>query len=102
MYLQKVISIKMLFVGILGKSMSKIAGSGYASGSISQRHGSADPDPYPDPPENVMDPQHRFLDTVTICCLSRNRNDPLAWCLHIQINSTILKGPSIGASCEAP
>ncbi len=30
--------------------MTKIAGSG----SISQRHGSADPDP----PQNVMDPQH--------------------------------------------
>jgi len=30
--------------------MTKIAGSG----SISQRHGSADPDP----PKNVMDPQH--------------------------------------------
>jgi hypothetical protein len=26
------------------------------SGSISQRHGSADPDP--DPPQNVIDPQH--------------------------------------------
>jgi hypothetical protein len=36
--------------------MTKIAGSGYASGSISQRHGSADPDP--DPLQNVMDPQH--------------------------------------------
>jgi hypothetical protein len=34
--------------------MTKIAGSG--SGSISQRHGSADPDP----PQNVMDPQHWF------------------------------------------
>jgi len=33
--------------------VTKIAGSG----SISQRHGSADPDP--DPPQNVMDPQHR-------------------------------------------
>jgi hypothetical protein len=32
----------------------KIEGS--ASGSISQRHGSADPDP--DPHQNVMDPQH--------------------------------------------
>jgi hypothetical protein len=32
--------------------MTKIAGSG----SISQRHGSADPDL--DPPQNVMDPQH--------------------------------------------
>jgi hypothetical protein len=34
--------------------MTKIAGSG--SESIRQRHGSADPDP--DPPQNVMDPQH--------------------------------------------
>jgi hypothetical protein len=34
--------------------MTKIAGSG----SISQRHGSADPDP--DPPKNVMDPQHWY------------------------------------------
>ncbi len=34
--------------------MTKIAGSG--SGFISQRHGSADPDP--NPPQNVMDPQH--------------------------------------------
>ncbi len=31
----------------------KIAGSG----SISQRHGSADPDLDPDPHQNVMDPQ---------------------------------------------
>jgi hypothetical protein len=34
--------------------MMKIAGS--ESGSISQRHGSADPDP--DPHQNVMDPRH--------------------------------------------
>jgi hypothetical protein len=34
--------------------MTKIAGSG----SISQRPGSADPDP--DPLQNVMDPQHCF------------------------------------------
>jgi hypothetical protein len=32
--------------------MTKIAGSGSRSGSISQRHGSADPDP----PQNVMSP----------------------------------------------
>jgi hypothetical protein len=32
--------------------MTKIAGSGF----ISQRHGSADPDP--DPHQNVIDPQH--------------------------------------------
>jgi hypothetical protein len=50
----------LFFVGILGRSMTKKAGSGSASGSgsISQRHGSADPDPDPDPPQNVMDPQH--------------------------------------------
>jgi hypothetical protein len=36
--------------------MTKIAGSG----SISQRHGSADPDP--DPPQNVMDPEHCLRD----------------------------------------
>jgi hypothetical protein len=32
--------------------MTKIAGSGY--GSVSQRYGSEDPDPF----QNVMDPQH--------------------------------------------
>ncbi len=39
--------------------MTKIAGSGSRSGSISQRHGSEDPDP--DPPQNVMDPQHWYV-----------------------------------------
>jgi hypothetical protein len=34
--------------------MMKIEGSGSAFGSISQRHGSSDPDPH----QNVMDPQH--------------------------------------------
>jgi hypothetical protein len=34
--------------------MTQIAGSKPGSGSISQRHGCADPDP----PQNVMDPQH--------------------------------------------
>jgi len=33
--------------------MTKISGSG----SISQTHGSADPDP----PQNVLDPQHWFM-----------------------------------------
>ncbi len=35
--------------------MTKIAGSG----SASQRHGSADPDP--DPPQNFMVPEHWFF-----------------------------------------
>ncbi len=34
--------------------MTKTVGSGSASGPISQRHGSADPDSH----QNVMDPQH--------------------------------------------
>jgi hypothetical protein len=40
--------------------MTKIAGFG--SGSISQRHGSADPDPH----QNVMDPEH----CATLCITS--------------------------------
>jgi hypothetical protein len=34
--------------------MTKIAGAGAGSGSVCQRHGSADQDPY----QNVTDPQH--------------------------------------------
>jgi hypothetical protein len=42
--------------------MMKIEGTG--SGLISQRHGSADPDP--DPHQNVMDPQHwlKYLNSL--------------------------------------
>ncbi len=55
MYLQKVICKRLkFFVSILNVNDEKIAGSGSASGSIKQRHGSADPDP--DPLQNVMDP----------------------------------------------
>jgi hypothetical protein len=48
--------------------MTKISGSGSesGSGSISQRHGSADPDP----PQNVMDPQHWFLIKGLGSCLT--------------------------------
>ncbi len=64
MYLQKVISrkncVKKLVFCWRRRSMTKIAGFGSesGSGSISQRHESADP--HPDPPQNVMDPQHWF------------------------------------------
>jgi hypothetical protein len=46
--------------------MTKIAVSGSASrsGSFSQRHGSADPDP--DPHKNVMDPQHCLLPNSSV------------------------------------
>jgi hypothetical protein len=45
--------------------MTKIAESGSesGSGSICQWHGSADPDP--DPPQNVMDPQHCLYQVIT-------------------------------------
>jgi hypothetical protein len=39
---------------VSSRSMTKIVGFG--SGSISQRHGSADPNPAPH--QNVMDPEH--------------------------------------------
>jgi hypothetical protein len=52
--------------------MTKIAGSGSAffhphpeSGSISQRHGSADLDPDPAPQQNVRDPQQTFYSVQT-------------------------------------
>jgi hypothetical protein len=40
--------------------MTNIAGSGSESGSISQRHGSADPDLDPNPLVRGMYPQHCF------------------------------------------
>jgi hypothetical protein len=42
----------------------KIAGSKSGSEAISQRHGSANPDP--DPHQNVMDPQH--WKCAVLCC----------------------------------
>jgi hypothetical protein len=45
---QKIISVDVL------KVTDEIAGSGSGCGSISQRYGSEDPDPY----KNFMDPQH--------------------------------------------
>jgi hypothetical protein len=60
MYLKKVVRRKncvkkLVFAGILKVNEENSRG-GCGSGSISQRHGSADPDPHP--PQNVMDPQH--------------------------------------------
>ncbi len=52
----------------------KIAGSG----SIRQRHGSANPDP--DPHQNVMDPEHWLLQSINslrICGAMFSMNDPL-------------------------
>jgi hypothetical protein len=51
MYPQKVMSKKNF---VQKRSLTKIAGSGSESGSIIQRYGFSDPDPY----QNFMDPQH--------------------------------------------
>jgi hypothetical protein len=50
------------------RSLMKIAGSGFAtgSGSISQRNGPADPDPH----QNVINPEH---------CLLQNKKSSLHW-----------------------
>jgi hypothetical protein len=42
---------------IVGSGARSGAGARYGAGSISQRHGSVDPDPY----QNVTDPQHWSL-----------------------------------------
>jgi hypothetical protein len=67
MFLHKIISrktfFKLAFCWRLERSMTKVAGSGSESRSISQRHGSPNPDPY----QNVMDPQH---------CLVLTDSDP--------------------------
>jgi hypothetical protein len=49
--------------------MTKMAGSG----SISQRHGSADPDP--DPSQNVMDPQHWWREGLILVLTSPERDE---------------------------
>ncbi len=56
------------------RSMTKKAGSESGSESISQRHGSADPDP--DPLQNVMDPEHcnkvfKYLPHLEYCLQMR-------------------------------
>jgi hypothetical protein len=70
---QKKIDKKLVFRWHLGRvndenSRIRIASrSGSESGSISQRHGSADPDP--DPSQNVMDLQHWYLYSLLPCLL---------------------------------
>ena len=68
----------------------KIEGSGSASGSesISQRHGSADPEP--DPLQNVRDPQHCFLLMCSILYLAGCPGALFAACLEA--------GPNLGAN----
>ncbi len=55
---RKTFFTKISFLLASPRSMTKIAGSG----SISQRHGSADPEPY----QYVMDPQHCLIGTLPV------------------------------------
>ncbi len=43
------------------------SGAGFASGSVSQRYGSEDPNPHPDPYQNVTDPEHWTLAVPQYC-----------------------------------
>jgi hypothetical protein len=70
--------------------MMIIEGSRSKSGSISQRHGSADPDPDLDQHQNVMDPQHSqvltssshlFIQYVTSQVLNKIQSI-LAFCIN--------------------
>ncbi len=84
-------SLKNIFLLASWRSMTKIA-AGSKSGSISQRHGSAYPDP--DPHQNVMDPQHchkgtkAFLKGRQPGSLVNFRPFPFFW---IYISNTRLK-----------
>ncbi len=80
-YLQKVISRKISSLLASWWSMTKIAGSG----SISQRHGSADP--YPDPDQNVMDLEH-LNDWCFLVCL------PTEWTWRTRSRCSGLTGSS--------
>ncbi len=64
---QKKIALKISFLLASWRLITKIAGAG----SISQKHGSEDPDW--DPPQNVMDPEHWFLQWLLSDMLSLNR-----------------------------
>ncbi len=50
---------KIIFVGILKVTYERArSGAGSASGSVSQRYESEDPDLHLDPYQNVTDPEH--------------------------------------------
>ncbi len=47
-----------MFVGVLKVTYEKKTGSGSAPGFVIHKYGSEDPDPHPDPFQNVADPEH--------------------------------------------
>ncbi len=80
MYLQKVISRKncvkkISFLLASWRSVTKIAGSG----SISQRHGSADPDPH----QHVKDPQHWSWCSILQTGCGAHLSSAWAWADHL-------------------
>jgi hypothetical protein len=88
--------------------MTKIAGSGAASGSesgsISQRPGSADPDP--DPHQNVKDPQHSRQGFSYYFCLviegSGSRRSKNMWIRSTTLALTCLKSLDGDRCCVVP
>ncbi len=60
---QQNLKIRLVFLLAPWRSMTKIAGSGSGSGSISQTYGSADP--VPDPYQNVVDLEHSLYHVCT-------------------------------------
>jgi hypothetical protein len=71
-----------------------------ASGSISQRHGYEDPDP--DPPQNVMDPQHCSKQCFCFCRYesSSGRTEGEEAVDHTSSSSS--SAPPLGTWCPAP
>ncbi len=53
---------KIFFASLKSPKTGAGSGVGSGAGSINQRYGSADPDPY----QNVMDPQHCQKDKIVI------------------------------------
>jgi hypothetical protein len=76
-----------------------INGSEYASGSISQRHGSADTDPDPDPHENVMDLQHWFVQRSVRRTSSQRRRKTTSSPFHAPSLTGRLSGLSAFQPC---
>ncbi len=66
---------KLVFLLASWRSMTKIEGSG----SISQRHVSPDPDP----PQNVMDPQHWFPRSPVLLSSGKDAHQMTVYCLFL-------------------
>jgi hypothetical protein len=68
--------------------MTKIAGSG----SISQRHGSADPDPH----QNVMDLEHCITHKLVMYNVNMDRaGDKLTEVVRKSVNLSIYRTPNV-------